>query len=109
MSFTSWVICSGLLGLSVGVMDYVPIAIYCMHVSRRTGDYGLYVSSIYSFAYVVGAITSYTYGQLRKTSEEMAFKVEMIVACTCLLSCSLCLSLHIRRNWDGALFKYVKT
>lgn len=48
--FGGFVALAAVLGLAVGTVDYVPVALYCMHSARRTGDYSLYCSSMYAIA-----------------------------------------------------------
>jgi len=94
------------LGFSMAMIDYVPVALYCMHCGRKTGDYALYSSSMYAIAYVAGSGTAAVYGYLRRENEALAFTVVNTVAACCTMTCFICLALHILRNWDGALFKY---
>lgn len=108
VSFTFYIVFPATIGIAVGTVYYVPVAVYCMHVSRRTGGYALYCSSLYSVSYVVSALTSYMYGHVRKVSEQLAFQLDMTLATICLLVCSFSMALHIRRNWDGALFETEK-
>jgi len=105
---TLYAMLSVTLGFSMGMVDYVPVALYCMHFGRKTGDYALYSSSMYSIAYVAGAGTAAVYGYLRRQSEVLAFTVVNTVASCCTIICFICLALHILRNWDGDLFNHSK-
>lgn len=108
VSFVYYVVLMTAMGIVVGTVTYVPVAVYCMHISQRTGDYALYCSSLYSVAYIVGGSTGFLYGHLREESEQLAFRKIMIVTAVCLLVSGSCMALHTHRNWDGALFKYTK-
>lgn len=107
-SFVHYVALSTIMGVATGPVSYLPVDLYCMHVSQQTGGYALYAGSVYCVSQATSAVMAYIYGYIRTQSEQLAFQAGMILAAVSFLGCGFCLTLHTLRNWDGALFEESK-